>query len=355
MTKFSLGRLFAEYNNPWAKKRPSGGGGGNNGGGRGPTPFKMPSAPQIKLPRFLETKLPLIVGVLLLIFWLSTGFFIVKPEEQAAILRFGELNRVVGPGPHLAFPYPVEKYHKASVTNMRRLEIGFRSAADRTMTVGKESLMLTGDENIVDIKVIVQYRINDIMAFLFNVRYVSETIKDAAEAAVRETMGGETIDNALTVGKFKIQTDIRNQLQRTLNEYKMGIDIAAVELYDVQPPNEVVQAFKDVASAREDRERLINQAQGYRNSVLPQTRGEVARIMEAARGYKESKIFRSQGDVDRFIALYTEFKQAPEITRDRLLLDVMQEVMPTAKLYLIDSQAGKGILPYLPLQGLKSQ
>lgn len=365
MDRNPLGRLFAEYHNPWGRKdensggqepnrrpekripfpgkRSGGGGGGGNGGGG----FKMP-----ELGRW-ERRIPYLVVLVLLAFWLSTGFFIVKPDEQAAVLRFGQFHRVVGPGPHLTFPFPVERSFKANVTSVRRLEIGMRSEearrSSRVMSVGQESLMLTGDENIVDIQVIVQWKVRDIMEYLFNVRNVPDTLMDASEAAVRETMGGETIDNALTTGKLKIQNDIQTQLQKTLNDYSAGISIVSVQLYNVQPPDPVVAAFKDVASAREDKVRFVNQAEGYRNEIIPRTRGEVRQIIEKAEGYRAERVSHADGDVDRFLALFEEYSKAPGVTRDRLLYDALQETLPGTRMFVVSEDMGKGVLPFLPL------
>ncbi|ADU66507.1 FtsH protease activity modulator HflK [Desulfurispirillum indicum] len=363
MSKFALSKVFSQYNNPWEKHRksPFGGGGsgpGGGGGGFNPGNFKVNLPKDFKFPGNFDKKVPVILLVVILLAWLSTGILILKPEEQAAILRFGKYDRTLGPGPHITLPYPIERRYVASVTTVQRLEIGFRSAAsqrdDRIISVGQESLMLTGDENILDVKVIVQFRIRDIIDYMFEVRDSLQTLQNTAASSVREVMGGESIDNALTVGKFEIQMNIREQLQKALNEYRAGLEILSVELYDVQPPQQVAGAFREVVSAREDRERFINQAQGYRNQILPQARGEAAQIMEAASAYREERILRARGDVARFLAMESEYRLAPAVTRDRLMFDTLQETLPKTKLFLIDSDAGSGVLPYLPLDGVRT-
>ncbi|MBB5020743.1 FtsH protease activity modulator HflK [Desulfurispira natronophila] len=360
MSKLHITKVFSQYNNPWEKKRKSpfggGGGGGKPGGGQGGN-FKVNIPKDFKMPQNFDKRIPVILLVVIVLGWLSTGILILKPEEEAAILRFGKYDRTLGPGPHITLPYPIERRFVAPVTTVQRLEIGFRSSAsqrdDRIISVSQESLMLTGDENILDVKVIVQFRIRDINDYMFEVRDSMVTLQNAASSSVREVMGGETIDNALTVGKYEIQTDIRKQLQTALDDYRAGLEILSVELYDVQPPQEVASAFREVVSAREDRERFINQAQGYRNEVLPQARGEAAQIIEAASAYREERIQRAYGDVARFVAMEQEYRSAPGVTRDRLMMDALQETLPQTRLFLIDSEAGSGVLPYLPLDGLR--
>jgi membrane protease subunit HflK len=210
--------------------------------------------------------------------------------------------------------------------------------------------MLTGDENMVDLDMIVQYRIVDAAKYLFNVRNAETTVGHAAEAAVRQVVGSKPIDEALTTGKGVIQVETMKEIQRILDKYGSGLSVVAVQLQDVTPPKEVIQSFKDVASAREDKNRLINEAQGYRNQIIPEARGRAAQILRQAEAYRETKIRRARGDADRFLATLKEYKKAPYITRKRLYLEMMQEVMPTVE-KVIMNEKGSGVLPILSLKG----
>ena len=213
----------------------------------------------------------------------------------------------------------------------------------------EESRMLTGDENMVDVNVIVQYRIVDPVHYLFNVRNPDRTVRLAAEAAIRQVVGRKPIDEALTTGKGVIQQETMETLQAILDRYRSGLTIVAVQLQDVNPPKEVSQAFKDVASAREDKNRLINESQGYRNKVIPEARGRVAEIVERATAYRETKVRQARGDAGRFLATLTEYRKAPDITRTRLHLEMIKEIMPSVEKVILDKQ-GSGVLPILPLR-----
>jgi len=275
-------------------------------------------------------------------------------DEQGIVLRFGRLNRVASSGLNYHFPYPFETVYTPKVTEVKRVEIGFRTIDPgppaRYSDKIHESLMLTGDENLVDLDVIVQYRIVDAAKFLFNVRDPHETVRLSSEAAVRQVIGSKPIDEALTTGKGVIQVETLKTIQEILDRYESGLRIVAVQLQDVTPPKEVVQAFKDVASAREDKNRLINEAQGYRNQVIPEARGKVAEIVRQAEAYRETKIRQARGDANRFLASLQEYKKAPEITRKRLYLEMMRDVMPTVD-KVIMGEEGSGVIPILPLRG----
>ncbi|MDA1000710.1 MAG: FtsH protease activity modulator HflK [bacterium] len=288
------------------------------------------------------------------VIWLLSGIFTVGPDEQGLVLRFGKLNRVVTSGLNYHIPFPVETVFTPKVTKVRRLEIGFRTVDPgppaRYIDKPHESLMLTGDENMVDVKVIVQYRVVDARKFLFSVRNPETTVHLASEAAIRQVIGSKPIDEALTTGKGVIQQETMVEVQRILDSYDSGINIVAVQLQDVAPPKEVIQAFKDVASAREDKNRLINEAQGYQNQIIPEARGKVAEIVQRAEAYRQTKIRMARGDANRFAATLTEYKKAPYITRKRLYLEMMQEVMPTVDKFILD-QNKSGVLPILSLQG----
>lgn len=295
---------------------------------------------------------------LLLLFWLASGIYIVQPDEEGVVLRFGKYVATTGPGPHYHLPYPIETVYKPKVSQIRRIEVGFRSTGKsssfqqgQSRTVKAESLMLTGDENIVDVQFIVQYRISNAVDYLFNVTQQSITVKSAAEAAMREVIGHNQIDNALTEGKLQIQNDCRTLLQDILNRYKAGIQVVAVQMQDVHPPQEVVDAFKDVASAREDRSRIINEAEAYSNDILPKARGAAAEIVNEAQAYKESAINKAQGDASRFLAILAEYNQAKSITRKRMYLEAMENVFSGTgvKKVIVPNKGVSPTIPFLPL------
>ncbi len=255
-----------------------------------------------------------IIVLVALALWGLSGLYIVNADEQGVVLRFGKFARLTESGLHYHLPFPLESVETPKVTTLHRLEVGFRgpggAGAQQTRAVDQESLMLTGDENIVDVQFIVQYKIKDAREFLFNVRKQHETVKAAAEAAMREVVGYNLIDTVLTTGKAAIQDDCRELLQTVLDRYKAGVDVIAVQLQDVHPPREVIDAFKDVASAREDKSRLINEADAYRNDLLPRARGQAAVLLNQAEAYKETRIRHAQGDAARYTALLRENEKA---------------------------------------------
>jgi modulator of FtsH protease HflK len=209
--------------------------------------------------------------------------------------------------------------------------------------------MLTGDENIIDIDLVVQYRIADPTHYLFNVRNLADTVKSGAEAALREVIGRRQIDDALTTGKLEIQEETKALLQSILDEYHAGLYVAAVQLQEVQPPKQVIDAFKDVASAREDKVRLVNEADGYRSAVIPEVRGQVETILRKAEAYREEKIRRATGEAQRFLHIWREYQQAPEITRKRLLLETLEEILPHMEKIIIEDGASANVLPIFPM------
>jgi len=319
------------------------------------------STPQIRLPDFKmpNMKLPgfalVIVAALI---WLSfSSFYTVGPDEQGVVLRFGRLNRITSSGLNFKFPFPFERVFTPKVTEVKRVEIGFRTIDPgppaRYIDKPDESIMLTGDENMVDLDLIVQYRISDPFKYLFKISNPQATVRLTAEAAIRQVVGSKAIDEALTTGKGKIQVETMVEIQRVLDKYESGIRVVAVQLQDVQAPKEVIQAFKDVASAKEDKNRLINEAQGYRNQIIPEARGKAAQVVRQAEAYRGTKIRRARGDANRFLATLKEYKKAPDITRRRLYLEMMKEVMPTVDKVILGDKRGSGVLPILPLRGRK--
>ncbi len=302
---------------------------------------------------------PKIVLLVLVILWLMSGFYIVNPDQLGVVKRFGAYNRITGPGPHFHIPYPVETVQTPSVTEIKRVEIGFRSSyfangINTYRSVPKESLMLTGDENIVDVQFIVQYKIKDARAYLFNISNPFKTVKDAAEAAMRAVIGNNQINAVLTTQKFAIQQKTMRLLQHILDSYDSGVEVVAVKLQDVHPPKEVLDAFKDVASAREDKSRYINQAMAYSNEVIPKARGQASLILNDAQAYKETKIRQAQGDTSRFLSLLKEYKKAPDVTRRRLYLETMQYVLSHIRhKVIVSSSVGKRMVPLLDLKKIK--
>jgi membrane protease subunit HflK len=287
------------------------------------------------------------------VIWLLTGIYQVGPDEKGVVLRYGRLSAITDSGINYHLPYPFETVFKPKVTEVKRIEVGFRTLdpgpparyADRP----QESLMLTGDENIVDVDLIVQYRIADAAKFLFHVKDPDGTVRKATEAAIREVVGSKIIDETLTTGKDQIQAETMALVQKILDRYDSGLLIMAVQLQDVNPPTQVRDAFIDVASAREDKNRIINEAQGYRNAIIPEARGKVSQIINAAQGYRAEKTRKATGDADRFKQILREYQKAKSVTRKRLYLETMEEILPGIKKIILDQSKGRGVLPILPL------
>lgn len=296
-----------------------------------------------------------VAAVIIILLWLSSGIYFVAPDEIGVVKRFGEAVRSASPGPHYHLPYPVETVLRPKVTQVRRIEVGFRTVGDRgtnkSRAVPDESLMLTKGENIVNLSFIVQYKINDAPKYLFNVKFPDITVRDAAEAAMREVIGQNDIDDILTTGKFQIQQDTKASLQRILDIYDAGIQVTAVQLQDVHPPDQVMAAFKDVASAKEDRARMINEAQGYQNEILPRAKGRASQMVNEAMAYKEAKIIRAKGDASRFSQALSQYKLAKDVTKKRLYIETMEEILPGMNKIIVGEETGRGILPHLPLPG----
>ena len=330
----------------------------NQGGGRGQEPPDLEEIINAIRGKF-KGKFPLgyiFLGIIVVI-WLVSGIYIIRPDEEGLVKRFGKYTYSTKPGPHYHLPWPFESVSKVQITKVRRLEVGFRTISvgppARYRAVPRESLMLTGDENIVDMQFIVQYKIKNAVNFQFNVKDAENTVKKAAEAAMRDVVGKNKIDDALTVGKYQMQQDTKKLLQVILDEYKTGISVEAVQFQDVHPPKEVVAAFKDVASAKEDKIRFVNEAEGYRNDILPKAKGKASQIVNEALAYKEAKIKRAEGDVSRFTQILKEYRKAKDVTKKRLYLEMMEEVLTGIGKVIIDGKHSGNILPLLPLKGLE--
>jgi modulator of FtsH protease HflK len=305
-------------------------------------------------------------GILLIVaalvgLWLLSGFFIVRADEQGIVLRFGAYNRTAPSGWSWHIPAPVESVLKPKVTRVNRVEVGFRASeggapgarAAAGRQVPEEALMLTGDENIVDINFTVFWLIKDAQHFLFNIRNPEATVKAAAESAMRESIGRTPIASALAEGRGQVETDTKTLLQGILDTYGAGIEVTQVQLQKVDPPAQVIDAFRDVQRARADQERLRNEAEAYRNDILPRARGEAVRLVQEAEAYKQEVVARSQGDAERFLSVFTAYQTAPDVTERRIYLETMEEILKGTNKIVIDKAAqGAGVLPYLPLPEL---
>jgi len=301
-------------------------------------------------------RLWLVVPIVLLLY-AGSGIYIVAPDQRGVVLRFGRIVREAEPGPHYRLPWPFEEVFRPSVTQIRKEEVGFRTVVvgppAQYREVGDEALMLTGDENIVKLEFIVQYKVKTDAAgtadFLFAVRNPEQTLRASAEAAMREVIGRNNIDDALTEDKERIQIAAQALLQTILDRYGAGIEVATVKLQDGDPPDQVADAFKDVISAQQDKERLINESLGYANDVVPKARGQAAQLLNEAEGFREAKVRDATGVAKRFEALHAAYVKAEDVTRRRLYLETMEEILPRVNKVILDDAAGKDVVPYLPL------
>lgn len=278
-------------------------------------------------------KIPIsLILLFLLTMYLVTGIYTVEPKEVGVVTRFGKFSTTTGPGLHYHWPYPFEAVTIVNVTDVRRLEIGFRTIESgpklQSKDVLEEATMLTGDLSIVQVEVAVNYSIKDAANFLFKVENPEQTVKDATEATLRQIVGQNTTDDVLTSEKASIQVKARNMLQEILDGYECGIFVEGFLLQEVRVPNEVQQAYWDVASAKEDKQKRINEAQAYQNQIIPKARGEASKILNEAEGYKAARIAESKGEVVRFEELLTRYQMGQEVTRVRLYLETMGKVLP---------------------------
>lgn len=367
---------------PWSNQTGGGGGGWKGGGGGGPWGQRPTSGgggnSQQDLEEFLRRgqdrlrqALPggmggPFFGIAVLAVVAIVAFFgftvRVNPDELGVVLRFGEYVRQLPPGLNFRWPYPVEQVFLPQVTRVNRVELGMRSNADNRIAdagpgsrdVPEESLMLTGDENIVDVDVVVFWQIKDAPSYLFNIANPQQTVKEVAESAMREVVGQNEIEPILTEQRAKTETAVQQLMQKTLDSYKAGVLVRQVQLQKVDPPAQVIDAFRDVQAARADQERLQNEAQTYANRVVPEARGEAERILQAAQGYRDSVVAESRGQADRYNKIYDEYSKAPAVTRRRMYLETMERVLGETDKVIIDDKGGQGqgVVPYLPLNEL---
>src|SRR5690606_25635360 len=290
--------------------------------------------------------------------WMLSGFYRVNTDEQGVVLRFGKFVQLTQPGLNYHWPYPIETALTPKVTRVNRIDIGIRLLEDprrggtAARDVPQESLMLTGDENIVDVQFSVFWVIANAADYLFNVQQPEGTIKSVAESAMREEIGRNQIQPILTGARQAIETSVQDLIQKTLDSYQSGIQITQVQLQKVDPPQQVIDAFRDVQAARADAERLQNEAQTYANRVVPEARGDAARVIQAAEAYRERVVFDASGQAARFVKIYDEYAKAPEVTRRRMYLETMERVFDGIDKIIVDpatAKNGSGVVPYLPL------
>jgi membrane protease subunit HflK len=292
----------------------------------------------------------------LAVLWAASGFYRVDPDEQGVVMRFGAFDRTAPPGLNYHIPWPVETVTTPRVTRINRVDIGFRAAADAAPTarpvpardVLEESLMLTGDENIIDIDFAVFWRIRDAGEFLFNTRNPEVTVKSAAESVMREVIGRTPIQPALTEARAQIEQEVRTGAQAIMDQYGAGIEITQVQLQRVDPPSQVVDAFRDVQRANADRERARNEAESYRNDIIPRARGEAERMIQEAEGFRESQVARARGEATRFLSVLSAYQVAQDVTVRRLYIETMEEIFRRNPKIVVDS-ALQGIVPLLNL------
>ncbi len=292
--------------------------------------------------------------LVLLFLWLISGFYTISPEEQGVVLRFGKYTSISSPGLNYHIPSPIEKVIKVPVTITRSVEVGFRGQGGNNIrNVDEESLMLTGDENIVDINFVVQWFVSDAAKYVFNIRDPEKNVKDSAESVMREVIGKTNIDFALAEGRDQVRQEAQESLQKILDRNESGITVSSLLLQKSDPPPAVIDDFKDVQRARADQERLINEAQAYANRIVPEAKGEASKVRESAEAYKQEVIAIADGSSKRFLSVYKEYKEAKDVTRRRIYLETMEKVMQNMNKVIIDNENGSGVLPYLPLPELK--
>jgi len=349
---------------PWGS--PPGGGG--NGSGKGPTPPDIDAIIrdiQNKINKFLpggskSGGKPIgLILIILLFVWLASGLYRVGPDEQGVVLRFGKFIKTTQPGLHYHIPIPIETVQTPKVTKVNRIDIGFRSERDSGFSTGggvadvpQESLMLTGDENIVNIDFSVFWVIKDAGKFLFEIQDPEGTVKAAAETAMREVIAKSDIQPILTEGRAKIEVETQEIIQAILDEYNSGIQITQVQTQKADPPDQVIDAFRDVQAARADMERSKNEAEAYANDVIPRARGEAAKIMQEAEAYKQKVVASAEGEASRFVSIFNEYDKAKEVTQERMYLETMEKVLADIEKVIIEKGAGSGVVPYLPLPEL---
>jgi len=289
------------------------------------------------------------------ILWLLTGFYKVNANEQGVVLRFGEWVRTTSPGLHYHLPYPIEIAKTPKVTKVNKTEIGFRVIGTSQRMLLEESLMLTGDENIVDINFSVFWIIDDAGKFLFKLRNPEKSVKSVSESVMREVIGITPIVDALAAGRQEIEILSLSKIQNVLDSYESGVKITQLQLQKVDPPDQVIDSFRDVQRARADKEKVINEAIAYKNDLIPRARGEAEQILQEAEAYKREIVARSEGDADRFNSVLKAYKNNEDVTRNRIYLETLEKIFQNATKVIIDTKQGSGVLPYLPLPEIQKR
>ncbi|MCK8786504.1 FtsH protease activity modulator HflK [Roseomonas sp. NAR14] len=354
---------------PWGNPRPGGPSGGGQsggpwgspgGGGRGPDFDELIRQAQDSVRRVLPRRWGSgkgigLLAVLVLAVWAASGFYRVQPYEQGVVLRFGRFDRTAPPGLNYHIPWPVESVMTPNVTGIRRVDVGFRASGDSPVQrptpardVLEESMMLTGDENIIDIDFAVFWRVGDVGRYLFSTRNPDQTVKSAAESMMREVIGRTPIQPALTEARAQIEQQVRQGAQAIMDQYNSGVEILQVQLQKVDPPGAVIEAFRDVQRAAADRERARNEAESYRNDIVPRARGEAQRLIQEATGYRETQVARANGETQRFLYVLSAYQQAQDITVQRMYLETMEEILRLNPKIVVDDRL-QGLIPFLPL------
>jgi len=348
---------------------PWGQGPNNGGGGRGQGPnIRPPDLDEVFrrgrdwLKKMFPNQSPggmliALVGGALLLLWIATGFYQIQPAEQGIVLRFGQYVDTINSGLHVRLPPPLETVLRANVGARNQINIGFRPGADgrstQTADLTPESMMLTGDANIMHVQFTISWQITNAQDFFFQVDDVEPTIRAVADSAMREAVGQSQVDLILTKDRAKIQEQVRSTMQAVLDSYRAGVTILAVALQDTKPPAPVVEAFNDQQASDTDRQRSINEAETYAGSIVPKARGDASKILQDAEAFKTQAVTLAQGEAQRFKSIYQQYRSAPEVTRERLYVETMQRILSRSNKILIDGKGTSGVTPYLPLPELR--
>lgn len=316
-------------------KAPNNGGTGNGGAGKSPNGISGGIG---------------LIAIIVVLVWISSGFYIVDASQRGVVLRFGKYVEATQAGPRWHLPYPIETVEVVSLSQVRTVEVGYRENVKNKML--KESLMLTDDENIIDIQFAVQYFLKDPADYLFNNRAPDENVRQAAETAIREVVGKSKMDFVLYEGREQVAASTTKLIQDILDRYKSGILVSKVTMQNAQPPEQVQAAFDDAVKAGQDRERQKNEGQAYANDVVPKAKGAAARLMQEAAGYKQRVVDNAEGDASRFKQILVEYEKAPQVTRERMYIDMMQQILSSSSKVLVDQKSGNSNLLYLPLDKL---
>lgn len=355
---------------PWGGSEPENPRESNDKTPKNPKTQKVVDFSSFKTPQGFEFRISWIVAIIVII-WLASGFYQVQPNEQGVVLRFGKYVDTTDSGLHYHLPYPIEEVSKVNITQERSINLGVEEAYDvrnvasmrnskannsynEELKTFTESHMLTGDENIVDINLTIVWKIKDAKDYLFNMRDPDQTVRVAAQSVLREIVGQSKMQPIITGDRGKIEDDTMIELQKVLDEFGSGITIVRVKLQKADPPKQVVDAFNEVQRAKADMERFKNEAEAYRNEILPKARGEAAQRLQNAQAYREAVVNKANGDADRFNSIYNAYKGGKEVTLKRLYLETMEEVLSKSNKVIIDSSPkSSNVLPYLPLDRLQ--